>query len=453
MTALLLLVLAQGAADQTPLLASSTGPVLTLEQARRRALEGNPDLKVLQARLDQAHELSHKAWSGYLPQLQAGASWQRNNVGSTLAFPYGTQYPVRDIGTGGTSQLVAEPPTVDVVVQQRDALGATVRGSQAIIAPSLWASIDSAYLSERSAELNTENSRREILLSVAQQYLGAVGLKEAIGVREAQLRTEQQREKDTQVRFDAGTVNKITLLRAQIDRAQAEQDLRRARYAYASAKSALAALLDRAPDFEVETPPEPTVPANLGLLEEQAPGRRPDVLGALKNVDAAKAGETSYVLSYLPTIGFSGQYTYSNTTGFTGKNDSWFFSFGASWTLLDGGLREANLREASAKRREAEAAARGAQVRARDEVRRALNDLESAQANRSKAEEQLRLARENGGLVRTNFEAGVATYLEQSDAITAVLNAALQLINERLNAQLAVLRLERAAGLDSSTIP
>ena len=451
MTALLLLVLAQGAPAETPLLASSTGPVLTLADARRRALEGNPDLKVLQARLDQAHELSHKAWSGYLPQVSAGASWQRNNVGSTLAFPYGSQYPVRDIGTGGTPQLVAEPPLVDVIIQQRDALGATVKGTQAIIAPSLWASIDAAYLSERAAELNTENSRREILLAVAQQYLGAVGLKEVIGVREAQLRTEQQREKDTQVRFDAGTVNKITLLRAQIDRAQAEQDLRRARYAYASAKSSVAALLDRAPDFEVETPPDPATPQNLGLLEEQAPGRRPDVLGARKTVDAAKAGETSYVLSYLPSIGFNGAYTYGNTTGFTGRHDSWYFGFGATWTLLDGGLREASLREASAKKREAQAAARGAEVRARDEVRRALHDLESAQANRAKAEEQLRLARENGALVRTNFEAGVATYLEQSDAITAVLNAALQLITERLNAQLAVLRLERAAGLDSSS--
>ena len=55
--------------------------------------------------------------------------------------------------------------------------------------------------------------------------------------------------------------------------------------------------------------------------------------------------------------------------------------------------------------------------------------------------------------MRINFEAGVATYLEQSDAITAVLNASLQLITERLNAQLAVLRLEHAAGLDSSSIP
>jgi outer membrane protein TolC len=450
MTGLLLLVLAQGAAAETPLLASSTGPSLTLVEARRRALEGNPELKVLQARLDQAHELSHKAWSGYLPQLTAGASWQRNNVGSTLAFPYGAQYPVRDIGTGGTPRLVAEPPTVDVVLQQRDALGTTVKGTQAIIAPSLWASIDAAYLTERAIELNTENARREILLAVAQQYLGAVGLKEAIVVREAQLRTEEQREKDTQVQFDAGTVNKITLLRAQIDRVQAEQDLRRARYAYASAKSALAALLDRTPDFEVLAPPDPAIPSNLGLLEDQAPGRRLDVLGARKSVEAARAGENVYVLSYLPSIGFNGAYTYANTTGFTGRNDSWYFGFGATWTLFDGGLREANLRDASARKREAEAAARGAEVRAKDEVRRALNDLESAQANRTKAEEQLRLARENGSLVRTNFEAGVATYLEQSDAITAVLNASLQLINERLNAQLAVLRLERAAGLDDS---
>jgi len=451
MTGLLLLVLAQGAAAETPLLASSTGPSLTLVEARRRALEGNPELKVLQARLDQAHELSHKAWSGYLPQITAGASWQRNNVGSSLAFPYGARYPVRDIGTGGTPQLVAEPPTVDVVLQQRDALGTTVKGTQAIIAPSLWASIDAAYLTERAAELNTENARREILLAVAQQYLGAVGLKEAIAVREAQLRTEEQREKDTQVQFDAGTVNKITLLRAQIDRVQAEQDLRRARYAYASAKSALAALLDRTPDFEVAAPPDPAIPTDLGLLEDQAPGRRLDVLGARKSVEAARAGENVYVLSYLPSVGFNGAYTYANTTGFTGRNDSWYFGFGATWTLFDGGLREANLRDASARKREAEAAARGAEVRAKDEVRRALNDLESAQANRTKAEEQLRLARENGSLVRTNFEAGVATYLEQSDAITAVLNASLQLINERLNAQLAVLRLERAAGLDDST--
>ena len=186
------------------------------------------------------------------------------------------------------------------------------------------------------------------------------------------------------------------------------------------------------------------------MYKRQAPGRRPDVLGARTTVEAARAGENAYVLSYLPSVGFNGAYTYANTTGFTGRHDSWYFGFGATWTMLDGGLREANLREAAAKKREAEAAARGAEVRAKDEVRRALNDLESAQANRVKAEEQLRLARENGALVRTNFEAGVATYLEQSDAITAVLNAALQLINERLNAQLAVLRLERAAGLDDS---
>src|SRR5262249_62065083 len=96
---------------------------------------------------------------------------------------------------------------------------------------------------------------------------------------------------------------------------------------------------------EVEPPPEPVAPPNLGLLEDQAPDRRPDVLGARTTVAAARAGENAYVLSYLPSIGFNGAYTYANTTGFTGRHDSWYFGFGVTWTLLDGGLREATLPE------------------------------------------------------------------------------------------------------------
>ena len=96
-------------------------------------------------------------------------------MGSTLAFPVRHPVPGAVTRDGGISQLVAVPDRVTVVLQQRDALGAQVKGSQPILVPSLWASIDAAYLSERAAELNTESVRREILLSVAQQYLGAVG--------------------------------------------------------------------------------------------------------------------------------------------------------------------------------------------------------------------------------------------------------------------------------------
>jgi outer membrane protein, multidrug efflux system len=56
------------------------------------------------------------------------------------------------------------------------------------------------------------------------------------------------------------------------------------------------------------------------------------------------------------------------------------------------------------------------------------------------------LARENQRLVDVNYKAGAATYIEVSDANTALLNAELSQVSEALNADLAATRLLKAAG-------
>src|SRR3990172_553491 len=53
------------------------GAVITLDEALRIAGERNLDLRVLAAQLDQADEISWKAWSSYLPQLVASGSYTR----------------------------------------------------------------------------------------------------------------------------------------------------------------------------------------------------------------------------------------------------------------------------------------------------------------------------------------------------------------------------------------
>jgi len=85
-------------------------------------------------------------------------------------------------------------------------------------------------------------------------------------------------------------------------------------------------------------------------------------------------------------------------------------------------------------------------LQSKEQVHTALLQLESARANRAKADDQVRLARENLALIRINTEAGAATYLEQEDAISALDQAELLLIQETLNAQLGVLAVENAAG-------
>src|SRR5690606_21100222 len=97
--------------------------------------------------------------------------------------------------------------------------------------------------------------------------------------------------------------------------------------------------------------------------------------------------------------------------------------------------------------REARALKEQAERNTRDEVFRARLDLESARANRLKAEDSASLARESAALAELQFKAGMATYIEASDANTVLTQAEIGLLTERLNEQLAALRLLKAAGL------
>ncbi|BDG10177.1 TolC family protein [Anaeromyxobacter paludicola] len=462
------------AAQPQPLTTSApaAGPVLPLDEALRQAQARNLDLKAAQARLEQSNQLSAKAWSGYLPQLSAAATYTHNNVEAAIQLPTG--YYVRDAAGGAVppGTTTTQPPAYDpaspasptnppggpttlllypsgyetAVVQKQDQLNAQLQLTQALFAPAVWYAVKTARTGEELSASTVEAARRDILFGAAQLYYGAASLKQAVAVQERILATNRDHERDARARYEAGTVPKITLLRAEIDRARSEQDLKRAQSSYAQARISLATLLDRKDTaFEVELPPEPATAA--GDLEARALSERPDVRAARQTVTLDAQQRDALYTGYLPALGAFGHYRWSNASGFTGLDTSWDLGLSLSWNLFDGGLREANLREARARLAEAEATRASTEAKAVDEVQRARLDLDSAVANRAKADEQLALARENHRLVEVNFRAGAATYVEVSDAVSALVSAELGRVNEGLNADLAALRLQKAAGL------
>ncbi len=403
-------------------------PLLTLDQALREAQGKNLDIQQAFARLDQANQASWKAWSYYLPQATANGTYTRNETEAVIH---------------------AAPPAIpeDVIIQKQDQLNASLKVTQALIAPALWPAIKNAYRSEQLASSNVESARRDILFGVAQLYYGAASLKQAVAVQERQLAISRGHERDARVRYEAGTTPKVALLRAEIDRNKAEQDLKRAQNALLSAKVQLATMLDRSSaDFDVEVPAEQKAPSDGKGLEEAALRDRPDVQAARKSLEIAEGTRTGNWLQYLPSLGAFGQLNWANLEGFTGKRTNWAMGLTLNWTLLDGGLREANIRESQARVVEAEAARRSAEAKAREDVRRTLLDLDSAQANKRKAKEQVELARENSKLVDLNYRAGAATYLESADASAALLSAELGHVGESLSADLATLSLVKAIG-------
>lgn len=448
-TAALLLAQAQPAPQ------ASQG-LLTLDDALREAQVRSTDLQAARARLDQARAQGWKAWSYHLPQITAGASWTHNSASASIAFPVGKPW-IQDMGAvqtpppgvpgTPTSYAIQYQGVQEVTLQKTDQLGMQLQATLPLIAPSLWFGIAAAGAGVSAAEQGYEAGRREILLGTAQLYFGAVGLKTAVRITERQLAIALEHEKDARVRFEAGSTPKVALLRAEIDRARAEQDLRAAQSGYDSARSALGTVIGRADlTFDVEAPAQLAAPAPGEDLEASAVAVRPDVKSAASALRAAERGRGAVWGRYLPALGAFGRWQWANTGGFTGQEDSWAVGLALSWTLLDGTLREAEASEASARVAEAEAGLRGAELRARDEVRRGRLDLDAAAANREKARETVDLARENQRLVEVNYKAGAATYLEVSDANAQLFSAELVAVTEDLKARLAVLKLLRAAG-------
>jgi len=399
---------------------------LTLAEALEAAEKRSINMRVVESLERQVDEVSAQAWSYYLPQVSASGTLLKNE--KKVAIPAGTFGPD------------------EVVIQEELQKSAQVDVSQVLLAPALAFSIRGAHRAEDAGMANLETARRAVRFGVAQAFYATAALAKAVSASERLLEIAQRQEKDAKVRFQAGTIAKVGLLRAEIDRARAEQDLKRASNSYESARLTLADLLDRPADFELVEPPPPAPIVGGAELEERALAARPDVAAARATVDSNRAFRNSYVAGYLPNVAAFGRYSISNSAGFTGDNSTWIMGLSATWNIFDGGLRESKWREGNAKLDEAELRLEATEKQVRLEVRQALLDQDSAQANASKAKEQRELAAENQRLVDVSYKAGASTAVEQADATAQLRTAEFGAQAEELSAQIATLKVLQIVG-------
>ena len=452
------LVLAQATPAPVEPPAPSPAPrkkILSLREAIDSARTQNLDVKQLDAKVQAARQLAWKAWSSYLPQITAGVQIARNQYEVSFALPSG--YWVRDMGTqqgpagggavpGDPTNFIVYPSSVtDSTVVPMVQTNGQVKLNQAILAPQAIVLIQNAFKAERTIDYTIQQTRRDILFGVAQLYYGVASLQELSAVQERQVILTKERERDSRVRFEAGTGTKVGLLRAEIDRAQAEEDLKRSQIDFQRARLALATALDRNDDFDIVIPTAPQQPTGSNL-EQQALDLRPDVKAAAEALDLAQGERTRIYMQYLPSIGAFGAYNYASTSTFNPNAFSWQVGLGLTWTILDGGLREASIREQTARIAEADAFKRLVELKAVNRVKEAQLDVQGAVANRAKARERTGLAQENARLVDVAYKAGAATYLESTDSLQTLRQAEVGLVAESLNVDLATLKLLNAVG-------
>ena len=406
---------------------SEEGPLLPFVQALADAKKQSPDLEVMRERIVQARINLDRAWDQIKPTLTGNLSYTRNSPGVTSTF------------NGVTVN------TVEVNNVQGNVTFATPLFNGRVF-PALGTARQQIDL----ASLNAVQVRRELLINVAAAYLTGAGLRQLWAVSVRQAHTTREHAAQAAGRYEAGTLQRSAALRARIDVLRADEEARRAQLQYAQAKSQVAQLLDRRDTaFELSEPTE-SAPQVSGAFEDllrRALVDRPEMAIAKANQEIAARLKDDAWAQFFPSLNLNGAVRYNNATAFSDQAVTWAVTLALTVPLYDGGLRYEALKDADSKAREARAQIRSQSARIEDEVRRARLDVDAARALLTEDEQQVDLARETEGLVRAQFEAGTASQVEVSDAVTALQQAESSVVRERLNLQLAGLRLARAVGI------
>lgn len=232
-------------------------------------------------------------------------------------------------------------------------------------------------------------------------------------------------------RFHQGTISEFELNSARVRVANERPPLIRARADVELACTRLRNLarLDRGPfALQGELQYRPYTTNTLIELQREALRQRPELVQARQRVILNRADVRAAQGRYAPRIRVRAGSIAQNPPAGTALDDfDWGWNAGvvAEWTFFDGGLREAEIAQKRLELAKAEEDFGEIQRMIEFEIEALHAELLRAAEAVAATAENVALARQNLGIARTRYEAGLVTYLEFTDAELALRTASL----------------------------
>ena len=431
-TALAALLIALGAAlpahAQTPSAPSvPMGRPLKLEEAIAIALDGQPDIQARLGDYAAARFRVDQALAPLLPQLTGTATTTKSQQ---AIFPQ--------------TLTAATPITITREFNQTFSTQASV--SQLLFDfGKNFAAIDVARKNAEVAHEDVELQRQLITQTVKQAFSNMNFNRRLIRVTQQALERGELNLRSARGFFEVGTRPKSDVTRAEVDVANANVDLIRARNAERLARVALNTAMG-IPADSVTDIVDNLAYAPVGLdrakLQLQALEQRPEYRQAKIRVDAADAFVRQTFRNFFPDITGTAAYGGFQPDLLT----AWSATLNFSWSLFDGGGRIGRYRESKAALEAAQARLRSQALSISREVEQAVIVVVEANERIQAALKAVESAQENFRLAQGRFDAGVGTILELTDAqlaLTQTQNTEAQALQDL---QVGLAFLDRAVG-------
>ncbi len=428
---------------------------ITLEQAHRLALENNYNIRNVKEVVHQADLQRYKAWSLLMPNLSATGSLTLNDQEIKMQGTGDTETMIKNAINEAVANALGQTPPDPIptapaqerVIQERWDKSLGITANMALINPVSIPTICNSYDSHQASIYSGQHTRNELLFAVTQTYYTVLSAMESVKVAERDLENAQAFLDQARKRKDVGAAVEIEVLRAEIEQLKTQETLDNAKDSLKIAKTALAYLTGIDNDFEIAPAQEPQpADAPLDELQDMALSDRADLKATRLQLEVAERSRLATWLEYVPAFDATYNYAWNSATGYSGDNTSWRLIFGARWSLFDGGSRIAEIYERSSQIRQITNNLNQMKLDIKEEVETAQLELERHRRNLELADKQLILAEDNHTQVKKRYEQGLATSLDVLDANTTLSQAEMNLVIERLQYQLAVLKLNKSIG-------
>jgi outer membrane protein TolC len=340
-------------------------------------------------------------------------------------------------------------PGIPTVIGPYSYLTAGVYASQSLFDWKALQRTRGAQDNERVAQLNYQDARDLVVLSVGNAYLEALAGAARVATAQAQLETATALHDKSADQQNAGTVPAIDTLRASVEMQNRQQQLISARNNFAKQKLTLARIIGLPPGQEFklteEMPYQPLT--SLGLEESlrRAYASRSDYLAAVQQVRASQHLRRAATAEHYPTLDVAGNFGDLGVT--IGTSHSVFQAAATvNIPIFAGGKTHGEVLQAEARLRESRQELENLRGRIDYEVRTALLDLQSASDQVEVARNSVDLANQTLAQGRDRFSAGVADNLEVVQAQEAVASANENYISSLYAHNVAKVALARAIG-------
>jgi outer membrane protein TolC len=415
--------------------------VYTLDQAIDTALSNNPELSIMQARIEQANAQLGETLANFYPQIKASLSYQHSDnpaqVFAMIIAQRRLDFNVADFN---------HPGGIDNYRPQVTASYALFRGGQDYYRK------QAAQLGVESSEYEKSAARNQLVNHVTGAYYGELTAMEAHEVSKCSIAAVQSELDQSRIRFNAGTLLKSDVLSLEVQLAEAKDAEIQAANAIELAQGMLKTLLglSSSDSFAMSESRQialPNAPAAFDQLLSQAFSHHPELKVADNRVAIAKQQLNAAQAIHLPRADAYVSYgSDSKNPAFSSNRDNVSAGIMVELDIFSGFATQEKINKAERELTAAQEAARQIRLQVENRLKSAHLKLQEALNRTQVASVAVQAAEEALRLVNEQRQAGVVTITRYIEAEVARDRAHTRQITARFDALRADAELKQATG-------